>query len=157
MKTFKTLISILSVIAILFSLASCRTMKPVEGYEDYLDDTEPVFTSKKEETTRDYTQGWDKAVRSYISVYLSEGEYVNTLTKNDSNGTLYTILYNDVPRDDAIAYGREVGIWEEDWEKDSDNNVSVLDVHKAFSIKLTHYSKPYNGYNFKISIKIYNY
>lgn len=156
MKTFRIFISILSALAILFSLASCTTMKPVEGYEEYVEDTDPVFEKVTEDETRNYAEGWPEDVRSYISVYLSEGEYVKTVSNNTANGVSYTIVYNDVPRDDAIAYGREVGIWEEDWERDADNTVSVSDVHKAFSIRLTHYSKPINGYNFTISIKIYN-
>ncbi len=131
-------------------------MKPVEDYEEYIEDTDPVFEKVTEESTRNYAEGWDEDVRSYISVYLSEGEYVKTITKKQDDGTTYTIVYNDVPRDDAIAYGREVGIWEEDWVKSKDNTISVTDVHKAFSLRLTHYSKPQNGYNFTISIKIYN-
>ena len=131
-------------------------MEPVEGYEEYLEDTDPVFEKVTERETRDYTEGWPESVRSYISVYLSEGDYVKTVTNDQADGVAYTIVYSDVPRDDAIAYGREVGIWEDDWEKDEDNNIVVNDSHKAFSLKLTHYSKPLNGYNFKISIKLYN-
>ncbi len=154
MKIAVKALSLVTVTACIISLASCSVKKPVEEYSETVNYKDLVTTNETTTEAKNYKKGWPPSVLNYIAPYFGEGKYVKTASKNMVDGTLYVLMFDDVPLEDALSYGRSVGIWEDDWTKELDGSSNVTDKHKKFVINLNYTPESFNGYNFKISVRI---
>lgn len=147
-------LSLVAATACVVSLASCSLKKPVEEYSETVNYKDLITTNETTTQEKNYKKGWPAIVLEYIAPYFGEGKYVKTASKKLVDSTLYVLLFDDVPLEDALSYGRSVGIWEDDWTKELDDSYIVTDKHKKFVISLNYTPNSFNGYNFKISIRI---